>query len=159
MMNRRHPALSLAAVLVTAAATTAVSAPSRAAPAHATPEVAPKVAPTCHAASCGGLDPIGTHCAADARTIDDAVMDGRIIRLRYSPECRAAWAQLWYGKPGDRAYVQSERDGHLEAVQSVTVSPWDGNSVYTPMVNDKDLQAKACMELPPDSATVCTIFY
>ncbi|MFD9339529.1 YjfA family protein [Streptomyces sp. NPDC060028] len=153
MMSKGHPAVSLAAVLVTAAAATAVSAPVQA---------APKAAPTCYATTCYGLDPIASHCVDDAVTIDDAVLDGRIVRLRYSAECRAAWAQLWFGKPGDRAYVRSEDNGKLVAVQSITVTPWDGNSVYTPMVNDKGLKAKACSELPslpPDSDTACTIFY
>ncbi|MER7540557.1 YjfA family protein [Streptomyces sp. NPDC097704] len=160
-MSKRRPAVALAAVLITAAATaSAVSAP-----AQATPEVAetPAKAPaTCFATTCHGLDPIETHCVDDAVTIDDVVLDGRIVRLRYSAQCRAAWAQLWYGKPGDRAYVRTVENGETVAVNSITVMPWSGTSVYTPMVNDKDLKATACTEfdyLPGDTGTKCTIFY
>lgn len=153
-MSTGRPAVSLAAVLVTTVAIVAVSAP-----AHA----APKAAPTCYAGSCFNLDPIETHCVDDAVTIGDAVLDGRIVRLRYSAQCRAAWAQLWYGKPGDRAYVRSEDDnGTMLAVTSTTVMPGDGNSVYSPMVDDKGVKARACVELPSlpaESGTACTISY
>ncbi|MFC9398022.1 YjfA family protein [Streptomyces sp. NPDC057027] len=160
-MSTRRPAVALAAVLITAAATaSAVSAP-----AQATPDVAEtpaKALATCFATTCHGLDPIETHCVDDAVTIDDVVLDGRIVRLRYSAQCRAAWAQLWYGKPGDRAYVRTVENGQTVAVNSITVMPWSGTSVYTPMVNDKDLKATACTEfdyLPDDTGTKCTIFY
>jgi hypothetical protein len=158
MMSNRRPGGALAAGLIAAAATSTFSHPAQAAP-EAAPKAPAQAPVTCYATSCHGLDPIETHCVDDAVTIDDATLDGRIVRLRYSAECRAAWAQLWFGKPDDRAYVRTEEDGRLVAVTSVTVRPWDGNSVYTPMVNDKNLKAKACLELPPDSDTACTIFY
>lgn len=162
MTSKRRPAVALAAVLITAAATaSAVSTPAQAAPETAT-GTPPKAPATCSAASCHGLDPIETHCADDAVTIDDVVLDGRTVRLRYSAQCRAAWAQLWYGKPGDRAYVRTVENGQTVAVNSITVMPWNGTSVYTPMVNDKDLKAQACTEfdhLPGDTGTKCTIFY
>ncbi|WP_406065391.1 YjfA family protein [Streptomyces sp. NBC_01077] len=162
MMSKRRPAGTLAAVLITAAATSALSTPAHSAP--DTASKAPTRAPvTCFATTCHGLDPIATHCVDDAVTIADATLGGRIVRLRYSAECRAAWAQLWFGKPDDRAYVRTEDNGgHTIAIQSITVRPGNENSVYTPMVNDKDLKATACAEipsLPPDSDTACTIFY
>ncbi|MGV9557324.1 YjfA family protein [Streptomyces sp. NPDC003401] len=162
MMSKRRPAVASVAVLITAAAAASVVPTS----AQAAPEAAagtPARAPaTCFAASCHDLDPVETHCVDDAVTIDDVTLDGRIVRLRYSAQCRAAWAQLWYGKPGDRAYVRTVEDGQTVAVNSITVMPGDGVSVYTPMVNDKDLKAQACTEfdyLPGDTGTKCTIFY
>ncbi|MFH8973457.1 YjfA family protein [Streptomyces sp. NPDC017890] len=160
MMSTRRPAGALAAVLITAAATSVLSTPAHSAPPEATSKPPARAPVTCFATTCDGLDPLATHCVDDAVTIDDATVDGRIIRLRYSAECRAAWAQLWFGKPGDKAWVRAEDDdGNTVAKRIITVRPGDENSVYTLMVNDKDLRAHACAELPPDSNTACTFYY
>ncbi|MFF0560869.1 hypothetical protein [Streptomyces sp. NPDC004266] len=68
MMSRRRPAVALAAVLITAAATaSAVSTPAQAAP-EAVAGAPTKAPATCFATSCHGLDPIETHCVDDAVT-------------------------------------------------------------------------------------------
>ncbi|MFE5942794.1 DUF2690 domain-containing protein [Streptomyces sp. NPDC056480] len=72
--------------------------------------------------------------------------------------------RLWFGRADDTASVRTEDagGGHTIAIQSVSVRPGDENSVYTPMVNDKELKAQACVDvpsLPPGSDFACTIFY
>ncbi|MFF2519543.1 DUF2690 domain-containing protein [Streptomyces sp. NPDC058086] len=130
-MRRRHFALPLATVVITVAVTTAIPVPAQA---------APNALPTCSGASCNGLDPKRTGCSADARAVYDEIFQGRVIRLRYSRACRAVWAQLWYGKPGDKAIAQGD-DGNS---QSEVISSDNG---YTLMVNDLGVTARACVEI------------
>ncbi|MET7354649.1 DUF2690 domain-containing protein [Streptomyces mirabilis] len=141
-MRRCHFALPLAAVVITVAATTAIPVPAQA---------APNAKPTCYGASCNGLDPRQTGCSADARAVYDEIFQGRLIRLRYSRACRAVWAQLWNGKPGDTAIAQGD-DG---SSQSKVISSDNG---YTLMVNDLGVTAKACVVIET-SAMKCTGYW
>ncbi|MFF7186661.1 YjfA family protein [Streptomyces sp. NPDC008222] len=135
MARTRHRALPIAALLVTAtAAVTTTAVPASA-------QTAPSASPTCHGPTCEGQDPRTTRCSADARSVFDEVFQGRVIRLRYSETCRAAWAQLWNGQPGDVATVRG--DGGRFQLRVITTS----DNVYTPMVNDMGVTAKACVRV------------
>ncbi|MFE3072593.1 DUF2690 domain-containing protein [Streptomyces sp. NPDC059247] len=93
-------------------------------------------ATSCSGASCDGLDPAATICQNDARTVRTSSWG---VELRYSPTCRAAWARKTSGGSLDTSiYVQN--------TQGTTHSTYYGGSgsVWTRMVNDKDIQAWAC---------------
>lgn len=92
-------------------------------------------ATSCHAETCHGLDPAATICAGDARTV---LWDrtGR-VELRYSPQCRTAWARQTFGASG-RITVNNSQGAVFAADYAGT------NSVWTRMVNDKDIVAWAC---------------
>ncbi|MFF8839677.1 DUF2690 domain-containing protein [Streptomyces sp. NPDC015130] len=92
-------------------------------------------ATSCYAASCHGLDPATTICQNDARTV---LWDrsGR-VELRYSPQCRTAWARQGFG-PAGRITVNNSQGAVFAADYS------GGNPAWTRMVNDKDIAAWAC---------------
>ncbi|MFB7592620.1 DUF2690 domain-containing protein [Streptomyces sp. NPDC056169] len=89
----------------------------------------------CHAETCHGRDPATTICADDARTV---LWDrtGR-VELRYSPQCRTAWARQAFGGAG-RITVNNSQ-GAVFAADYVGMNP-----VWTRMVNDKNITAWAC---------------
>ncbi|MFC9328053.1 DUF2690 domain-containing protein [Kitasatospora sp. NPDC057015] len=66
---------------------------------------APGVAPPCQGVGCVGKDPQGSGCAVDARTLLTANVGERIIYLRYSQRCLAAWAGIKQGAPKDTATI------------------------------------------------------
>lgn len=108
-------------------------------------------APTCHAFTCGFKDPQATGCAADAITAKSKVSKSRTVELRYSPTCRAAWARISNGIDGDFARIENT------AGQEAATPIMPGNtSVYTKMVNDAGLQARACLM---NSGNGCTGWY
>ncbi|WP_037575516.1 DUF2690 domain-containing protein [Phaeacidiphilus oryzae] len=74
------------------------------------------IAPVCSGPACQGLNPRTTGCDRGAHTIGSVTVDGLSLELRFSPRCRAAWAQA-EGGPGARlreVAVASE-DGRLLA--------------------------------------------
>ncbi|MCD9145495.1 DUF2690 domain-containing protein [Streptomyces albireticuli] len=145
-MNARRSALATATgLLVLSTAGWAPAAP--AAP-------APKALVTCEGASCDGADPNQTGCASGrATTLESKSYLGRTIRLRYNPDCRAAWAQLTEGKPGDDALVQDDQG--LTYHRSIS----SGTDTYSPMVSNKDpRKARACVTVP-GSGQSCTGYH
>ncbi|MFJ8434011.1 DUF2690 domain-containing protein [Kitasatospora sp. NPDC094019] len=94
-------------------------------------------ATSCYASSCTGLDPASTICQNDARTVAYTAPDGD-AELRYSPTCRAAWARA-IGGGRVPAIIQVENNQGA----SYTVMNYGTGTVYTRMVNDKDIQARA----------------
>ncbi|MEU1224890.1 DUF2690 domain-containing protein [Streptomyces sp. NPDC005828] len=105
-------------------------------------------ATSCYGSSCNGLDPAATICQNDAQT----VMWGEYValELRYSPTCRAAWARFKNGDEGE-IWVQNSL-GNKYAVHY----PGSG-TVWTRMVNDKDILAMACGTFA--KGTACTPEY
>ncbi|MER6095023.1 DUF2690 domain-containing protein [Streptomyces sp. NPDC001728] len=93
-------------------------------------------ATSCKGASCEGLDPAATICQNDARTVLTADWG---VELRYSPTCRAAWARKTSGASADTVIS-------VHNSQGVSRSAYYGGygTVYTAMVNDMDIYAKAC---------------
>jgi hypothetical protein len=62
----------------------------------------------CYGSGCNGKDPQAMGCSADAFTGASATSpDGRIVQLRYSPACGAAWGRLQSAYVGDYVAVQS----------------------------------------------------
>ncbi|MDQ0311767.1 transcriptional regulator with XRE-family HTH domain [Kitasatospora herbaricolor] len=73
--------------------------------ATATGHPAPAVAPPCQGVGCVGKDPQASGCAVDARTLLTGNIGERIIYLRYSQRCLAAWAAIKQGAPKDTATI------------------------------------------------------
>ncbi|MFL6163101.1 MAG: DUF2690 domain-containing protein [Jatrophihabitantaceae bacterium] len=99
-----------------------------------------KVTPlsTCYGSSCTGLWPDGTSCAGDAQTVRSTTLSGRLIELRYSPSCRAAWGRISNGAIGDGVQVINSNGAYdYQQIQS-------GSDVHTRMVNDAGISAYAC---------------
>ncbi|MET9611598.1 helix-turn-helix domain-containing protein [Kitasatospora indigofera] len=63
------------------------------------------LAPPCQGVGCVGKDPQAGGCAVDARTLLTANVGDRIIYLRYSQRCLAAWAAIKQGAPKDTATI------------------------------------------------------
>jgi hypothetical protein len=112
---------------------------------------------TCLGPTCTGKDPNATGCASDARTVRSTSVDGIAVELRYSPTCRAAWSRIRNGGSGDIARVENNIG------QSYSRSITGGNDVYTPMVNDMNVTARACgtnvQPFPLPNHTACTGYF
>ncbi|GGQ34138.1 MULTISPECIES: DUF2690 domain-containing protein [Streptomyces] len=94
-------------------------------------------ATSCLGSTCTGKDPATTTCQNDAKTV---YWDGWFnVELRYSPSCRAAWAR-WQGAGGATEPLKVQIENNQGATYSVTTT---GATVYTRMVNDKDVLARA----------------
>ena len=70
------------------------------------PSLAVASQPACHGTSCEGLNPSGTNCIEDARTLMSGHAttqltgeDIGLLELRYSPKCHSNWVRFtaWYG--------------------------------------------------------------
>ncbi|MFD7454292.1 DUF2690 domain-containing protein [Kitasatospora sp. NPDC059827] len=92
-------------------------------------------ATSCYASSCNGLDPASTTCANDAITVST----NTTLELRYSPSCRAAWGRIkQYTIPGETVKVTNSIG------QSYSTTTATGHvTIWSPMVNDKDLKSTA----------------
>lgn len=112
----------------------------------------PASAATCFAGSCTGLSPETTGCAADAFTPRSHRAEGRLIELRYSPTCRAAWARISNGIRSDLFYVRNSNKQ-----QTTAQIPNGATSAFTTMLSDKDLVAWACFVR--GAYTACTGSY
>ncbi|MFF0556866.1 DUF2690 domain-containing protein [Streptomyces sp. NPDC004266] len=109
-------------------------------------------ATSCYASSCTGLDPSTTVCQNDARTVRTADWG---VELRYSPTCRAAWARKTSGGSLDTEIRVRNSAGDTHGVY---YGGW--GTVYTAMVNDKDIVAWACETRAYDTLqTHCTGTY
>ncbi|MFJ8472552.1 DUF2690 domain-containing protein [Kitasatospora sp. NPDC094011] len=92
-------------------------------------------ATSCYASSCTGLDPATTTCANDAVTVST---DGN-LELRYSPSCRAAWARDKYAVAGESVSVRNHQGDSWD----YSTFTYSGGSIWSAMVNDKDIQSQA----------------
>ncbi|MER7310052.1 MULTISPECIES: DUF2690 domain-containing protein [Streptomyces] len=144
---------ALGALLVTAAAVlltglgagdgdaTADAAPSTApGPATGVPRTSDGVG--CVGADCTGQDPEAMGCGGQfASTATRATVGGRLVEVRYSKTCAAAWARLTEAEPGDTVRVEAgsvRQDGTVDA----------DRDAYTPMVAVEDAaDARACATL------------
>ena len=112
-----------------------------------------KVTPaaTCYGSSCTGLYPDGTSCANDAQTVRSTTLSGRLIELRYSPSCRAAWGRISNGKVGDAVDVLNTNGAYeYQTIHS-------GSDTHTRMVNDAGITSNSCGYV--GSSTKCTGSY
>ncbi|MGW4384009.1 DUF2690 domain-containing protein [Kitasatospora sp. NPDC004531] len=73
----------------------------------ALPPAPASAAPTasCLAESCVHVEPTTTVCQDGAVTTDEGREFGVLVELRYSEACRAVWARMDGGSPGDRIQV------------------------------------------------------
>ncbi|GGU72657.1 hypothetical protein GCM10010275_04020 [Streptomyces litmocidini] len=96
-------------------------------------------ATSCYASTCEGLDPSTTICQNDARTVMDSYYPG--VELRYSPTCRAAWARYSMGAAFSFKVSVERKDSTMKFE-----TPYYGNgaTVWTRMINDAGLYARAC---------------
>ncbi|GGP53633.1 DUF2690 domain-containing protein [Saccharothrix coeruleofusca] len=108
-------------------------------------------AATCYASSCTGQWPDKTGCASDAITAKSKTISGRVIELRYSPTCRAAWGRIRNGVGGD--YVSVHSSSGTEYWKAI---PIGSTTTFTGMVNDAGLFAYACT---PVGGGTCTGTY
>ncbi|MFD8143923.1 DUF2690 domain-containing protein [Streptomyces sp. NPDC059708] len=113
-------------------------------------------ATSCYADGCQGRDPSSTTCQNDARTV--ATSDYPGVELRYSPTCRAAWARYSRGIATWGMYVTVQRQDGNGSYSTHYYG--NGASVWTPMVNDKDLKSRACGYADDGSGAFgCTDWY
>jgi hypothetical protein len=111
------------AALAISAVTTVLMTVMPGSPAHA--------AVGCYASTCKGKDPQSMGCSTDAITGAQATSpDGRIVQLRYSPACGAAWGRLQKAYVGDWVDVSSNTG---KGDYSTFV---DGSHTWTAMVQD-----------------------
>ncbi|KOV96075.1 DUF2690 domain-containing protein [Streptomyces sp. NRRL B-3648] len=96
----------------------------------------------CFEDSCRGQDPRVMGCAGDAWTAALTRVHGVYVELRYSDSCKAAWARISWGAPGDIAKVVADSGtSYQEHVHYDT-------DVYSPMVaSDASSAARACAVL------------
>ncbi|WP_024756453.1 DUF2690 domain-containing protein [Streptomyces exfoliatus] len=106
-------------------------------------------ATSCNGPDCTGKDPITTICQNDARTVARSSLG---TELRYSPTCRAAWAR----QSGDTAmtiWVESNTGLEQAAHHS-------GNgTVWTAMIDDRGIIARACGHVTGFEQSSCTTWY
>jgi hypothetical protein len=153
MATKNH--LRLARLGGTVAAVSLLGAGVAASPAAAEPTT---TLATCHASSCTGLSPAATNCNADAFTpsvngkrFSIRTPEGILVRLRYSPSCRAAWARIDSADPGDRVRVHSSSGANFAATVAAGAT-----AVHTRMVNDAGLVAWACVREDRNDRLTCT---
>ncbi|AWL40196.1 DUF2690 domain-containing protein [Streptomyces sp. SM18] len=141
---------ALGALLVAAAAVllTGLGAGDGDATAQAAPSAGPGTAAGvprtsdgvgCVGADCTGQDPEAMGCGGQfASTTTRVTVGGRLVEVRYSKTCAAAWARLTEAEPGDTVRVEAgsvRQDGTVGA----------DRDAYTPMVAVEDAaDARAC---------------
>ncbi|WP_431034120.1 DUF2690 domain-containing protein [Streptomyces sp. P6-2-1] len=96
----------------------------------------------CSGAGCAGRDPEAMGCSGElARTTDRAAVGTRLVEVRYSEVCGAAWARITQAGPGDT--VTARAGGRT---QRVTVR--DSGDAYTGMLAvSKPGSVRACAEV------------
>ncbi|GIJ44782.1 hypothetical protein Val02_16680 [Virgisporangium aliadipatigenens] len=114
----------------------------------------------CEGATCNGKDPAATHCNDDAVTVDDVTTAAGIrLRLRYSSNCRAIWGRVDNARAGDRVRVQRHPNDVNPDLNYVATVPSGERSVYTPMLNDKNVRGNACVRDVSNGALTCTGYF
>ncbi|MFF8839678.1 DUF2690 domain-containing protein [Streptomyces sp. NPDC015130] len=106
-------------------------------------------ATSCNGPDCTGRDPSTTVCQNDARTVARTSLG---TELRYSPTCRAAWARQ---SGGTSMTVRVEGNTGLE--QAVHHS--GSGTVWTPMIDDRGVIARACGHVMGFERSLCTTWF
>ncbi|MFJ9559279.1 helix-turn-helix domain-containing protein [Streptomyces fuscichromogenes] len=108
---------------------------------------------TCRGADCTNRDAEqhDTDCWTDAGTRARREISGRVVELRFSPTCQAAWARVTDPHEGDRLRVDTT-DGRQQSRLVLVPDQY----LYTLMIGiGRPSQARACVELP-DGSAACT---
>jgi transcriptional regulator with XRE-family HTH domain len=118
--------------LALAGAWLGLGVPGRSAPPVPTTHASPLAAPFCEGVGCAGKDPQSTGCGTDVSTLQ-TTNDGKVILyIHYSARCRAAWAALTDGAPGDTATITTST-----GEQETALIHW-GYDNYSAMVDASD---------------------
>lgn len=99
-------------------------------------------------------------CAEDAvpAPVDGFEWSGSfMVEHRYSPRCRTSWARAG----GDYHQIPYKVESrYLNGTHRLSIQEWADNWRWTAMVNDANLQARACISNPhPKYGTQCTDWY
>ncbi|MFD7452849.1 DUF2690 domain-containing protein [Kitasatospora sp. NPDC059827] len=70
----------------------------------------------CESVGCAGKDPQAMGCEADDQTVLTGTIGKVVLYLHYSARCRAAWAGITDGSPGDSATISTGTGGHETAL-------------------------------------------
>lgn len=96
----------------------------------------------CSGRECDGRDPERMGCSGEqVRTTARATVGDRLVEVRYSRICRAAWARITRAGPGDRITVSAGSSTRETAVEGDA-------EAYTPMVAAPEADAaRACAKV------------
>lgn len=105
----------------------------------------------CAGQECAGRDPESMGCSGElARTTESAVVGTRLVEVRYSKTCGAAWARITQAGPGDEITVSATGQDAADA-RRAKVGSGDEGDTYTPMVVvEKPAEARACAVVAAD---------
>jgi len=106
----------------------------------------------CSAKGCNGQDPLMTGCAADARTVQTAVLSTAFVQLRFSPTCGTNWGRVISRAGLAHLFVRIDRIDGLSYIGSIST----GSLVFSPMVYAPVVKARACGTVKGVSG--CTAF-
>ncbi|WP_188306702.1 DUF2690 domain-containing protein, partial [Streptomyces sp. CBMA123] len=70
----------------------------------------------CQGLGCAGKDPAAMGCEADDRTLLTGNIGKVVLYVHYSPRCRAAWAGITDGAPGDTVTITTGAGGQETAL-------------------------------------------
>jgi len=135
-MQRIRLFLFSSVLLIALFGTTAFTAVSTAS-AHTTQSNHPQV--TCSGNGCNGKDPEATGCAADAYTVQTAVLSSSFVELRFSPTCGTNWGRVLSRIGFVNLFVRVDRiDGLSYSRMSA------GTLLFSQMVFAPTVKARAC---------------
>ncbi|MFD8595926.1 DUF2690 domain-containing protein [Kitasatospora sp. NPDC059646] len=122
-------------------------------PAGASAAPSPRATASCSGIACLHKEPSNTICQYDAVTTADGRDFGVYVELRYSPICRASWARMDGGSPGDRIQVFGTEGSPPELEEYGQQS---GHTAHTKMVQaPAPAGARACAVIQ-SRGTVCS---
>ncbi|MFJ1757408.1 DUF2690 domain-containing protein [Kitasatospora sp. NPDC088134] len=122
-------------------------------PANSSAAPSAKETASCSGIACLHTDPSNTACQYDAVTTADGRDFGVFVELRYSPSCRAGWARMDGGSPGDRIQVFGTEGSPPELEEYRQQS---GHTAHTKMVQAPvPAGARACAVVQ-SRGTVCS---
>lgn len=110
-----------------------------------TPSASAPVLPAgveCSGPTCAGGDPEEMGCGGEhVRTLSSATVGARVIEVRYSETCAAAWARITKAAPGDIVKISAGGTGQDSTVDATAAA-------YTPMVAvRRTADVRACATL------------
>ncbi|MFJ3216402.1 DUF2690 domain-containing protein [Kitasatospora sp. NPDC086801] len=114
-------------------------------------------APLCEGVGCAGKDPQAMGCDVDQRTLLTGTVGKVVLYVHYSPRCRAAWAGITDGSPGDSATITTNSGWQETALihwgydnYSVMVDASPGDTTLQVCGHQKD--GNGCTDVVTDPA-------
>jgi hypothetical protein len=92
-------------------------------------------------ATCDGMDPQTTGCAADAYTVPGGTAKGPggTVELRYSPSCKTNWARVQNAQLNLTLFVIRQDGAERDSVEFL----WASGTVWSPMLYSPVMKAQA----------------